>query len=100
MIPSIESLAGFITGAGVVLLIAFLYFKKGKKERRFDERYQEVHEKARTVSWSITLITLMLMWVGALIFEGPKLAYLLLSSAYGVMLISYGIGAMIYNKRI
>lgn len=100
MIPSIESLAGFITGAGLVLLIAFLYFKKGKKERRFDERYQEVHEKARTVSWSITLITLMLMWVGALIFEGPKLAYLLLSSAYGVMLISYGIGAMIYNKRI
>ncbi|GEN82758.1 hypothetical protein SLU01_10700 [Sporosarcina luteola] len=100
MIPSIESLAGFITGAGVVLLIAFLYFKKGKKERRFDERYQEVHEKARTVSWSITLITLMLMWVGALIFEGPKLAYLLLSSAYGVMLISYGVGAMIYNKRI
>ena len=100
MIPSIESLAGFITGAGVVLLIAFLYFKKGKKERRFDERYQEVHEKARTVSWSITLITLMLIWVGALIFEGPKLAYLLLSSAYGVMLISYGVGAMIYNKRI
>lgn len=100
MIPSIESLAGFITGAGVVLLIAFLYFKKGKKERRFDERYQEVHEKARTVSWSITLITLMLMWVGALIFEGPKLAYLLLSSAYGVMLISYGIGVVIMNKRI
>ncbi|MGN7387558.1 DUF3796 domain-containing protein [Sporosarcina sp. SAFN-015] len=100
MVPSIESISGFITGAGIVLLIAFLYFKKGKKERRFDERYQEVHGKARTLSWSITLIALMLMWVGALIFEGPKLAYLLLSSAYGVMLISYCIGVLIMNKRM
>ncbi|MFC5602384.1 DUF3796 domain-containing protein [Sporosarcina koreensis] len=100
MIPTIESLAGFITGAGVVLLIAFLYFKKGNKERRFDERYQEVHAKARTLSWSLTLAVLMLMWLGSLIFEGPKLAFLLLASAYGVMLISYGIGVLIINKRI
>ncbi|WHT49430.1 hypothetical protein QNH10_07815 [Sporosarcina thermotolerans] len=65
MIPSIESISGFITGAGIVLLIAFLYFKKGSKERRFDERYQEVHGKARTVSWTITLLTLLFMWVGS-----------------------------------
>lgn len=100
MIPSIESLAGFITGAGVVLFIAFLYFKKGSKERRFDERYQEVHTKARTVSWTITLLVLLVMWLGALLYEGPKLAFVLLASAYGIMLLSYGIGALIYNKRI
>jgi len=100
MAPSIESLAGFITGAGVVLFIAFLYFRKGKKERRFDERYEEVHAKARTLSWSLTLIVLMLMWLGSLIFEGPKLAFLLLATAYGVMLISYGIGVLIMNKRM
>lgn len=100
MIPSIESIAGFITGAGIVLLIAFLYFKKGNKERRFDERYQEVHGKARTLSWTITLLTLLFMWVGVLIFDGPNLAFILLATAYGVMLISYGIGAIIYNRRI
>ena len=99
MIPSIESLAGFITGAGVVLFIAFLYFRKGSKERRFDERYQEVHTKARTLSWSMTLFVLMVMWLGTLIYEGPGLAFILLASAYGIMLISYGIGALIYNKR-
>lgn len=100
MVPSIESLAGFITGAGVVLFIAFLYFRKGKKERRFDERYEEVHTKARTVSWTITLIVLMFMWLGSLLFEGSKLAFLLTACAYGVMLISYGIGVVIMNKRI
>lgn len=100
MIPTIESLAGFITGAGVVLFIAFLYFRKGKKERRFDERYEEVHTKARTISWAITLIVLMCMWLGSLLFEGPKLAFLLLAIAYGVMLISYAIGVVIMNKRI
>ena len=100
MVPSIESLAGFITGAGVVLFIAFLYFRKGRKERRFDERYEEVHTKARTISWTITLIILMFMWLGSLLFEGPKLAFLLTTTAYGVMLISYGIGVVIMNKRI
>ena len=77
MIPSIESLAGFITGAGVVLFIAYLYFRKGRKERRFDERYQEIHTKARTLSWTITLVVLMVMWLGSLIVEGPKLAFIL-----------------------
>lgn len=100
MLPSIESLAGFITGAGVVLFIAYLYFRKGRKERRFDERYQEIHTKARTLSWTITLVVLMVMWLGSLIVEGPKLAFILLASAYGLMLISYGVGVLILNKRI
>ena len=100
MIPSIESLSGFITEVSVVLFIAFLYFRKGRKERRFDERYQEVHTKARTVSWTITLLVLIVMWLGALLYEGAKLAFILLVSAYGVMLLSYCIGVLIYNKRI
>lgn len=100
MVPSIESLAGFITGAGVVLFIAFLYFRKGRKERRFDERYVEIHTKARTISWAVTLALLAFLGLGSLVFEGPKLAFLLLSSTYGVMLISYGISVLILNKRI
>jgi len=100
MVPSIESLAGFITGAGVVLFIAFLYFRKGRKERRFDERYQEIHTKARTISWTVTLVLLAVLGLGSLVFEGSKLAFLLLSSTYGVMLISYGISVLILNKRI
>ncbi|WP_262177283.1 DUF3796 domain-containing protein [Saccharococcus sp. Marseille-Q5394] len=100
MIPTIESLAGFITGAGVVLFIAFLYFRKGSKERRFDERYQEIHTKARTISWTVTLVLLAVMWLGSLIYEGPKLAFLLAVSAYGVMLISYVIGVLIISKRV
>ncbi|MCG7345587.1 DUF3796 domain-containing protein [Sporosarcina sp. ACRSL] len=97
---SVEGLAGFITGAGLVLFIAFLYFRKGRKERRFDERYQEIHTKARTLSWTLTLIVLLIMWLGSLIVEGPKLAFILLASAYGVMLVSYGIAVLFLNKRL
>lgn len=99
MIPTIESLAGFITGSGVVLLIAYLYFRKGKKHRLFDERYEEIHAKARTISWSITLIVLVVMWLGSLIYEGPKLAFILAATAYGIMLLSYLITAFILNKK-
>lgn len=99
MIPTMESLAGFITGFGVVLFLVYLYFRKGSKQRRFDERYQEVHAKARTLSWSLTLIVLVVMWLGALIYEGPKLAFILAATAYGIMLISYAIAVFMFNKK-
>ncbi|MDW0114901.1 MULTISPECIES: DUF3796 domain-containing protein [Sporosarcina] len=100
MIPTMESIAGFITGFGVVSLIAFIYFKNGNKHRRFDERYKEIHTKARTISWSITLIVLVCMWLGALLIEGPKLAFFLAVFAYAVMLISYGVSVLVFSKRM
>ncbi|MCG3088677.1 DUF3796 domain-containing protein [Sporosarcina cyprini] len=100
MIPTMETLAGFITGAGAVLLVALIYFRKGRKERRFDERYEAVHTKARTISWAITVIVLALMWLCALIIEGVSLAFVLVASAYGIMLISYAVAVMILNKRL
>ncbi|WOV86575.1 DUF3796 domain-containing protein [Sporosarcina oncorhynchi] len=100
MVPTLESLAGFIVGAGVTLLIAFLYFKKGEKERRFDERYEQVNAKAIKLSWVTTLIVLLIMWLGVLIYEGAKIAFLLSVSAYGVLLISYGAALFFYNRKV
>ncbi|MFD1206746.1 MULTISPECIES: hypothetical protein [Sporosarcina] len=96
--PSLESIAGFFTGAGVVLLLLFLYIRKGKKEKRFDERYEEVHSKARTISWSITLIVLMLLWVAAIVFDLGTLPFIFAISAYSVLLLSYIVSAIWLNK--
>ncbi|MBB4826542.1 apolipoprotein N-acyltransferase [Sporosarcina luteola] len=100
MILSGEMISGFISGFGIVLLIALFYFWKGRKERRFDERYETVHAKARTISWGITVIVLALMWLGALIYEGASLAFILLAAAYGIMLLSYGIAVFVLNKKL
>lgn len=96
--PSLESIAGFFTGAGVVLLLLFLYIRKGKKEKRFDERYEEVHSKARTISWSITLIVLMLLWVAAIVFDLGTLPFIFAISAYSLLLLSYIVSAIWLNK--
>ncbi|QTD42842.1 DUF3796 domain-containing protein [Sporosarcina sp. Te-1] len=95
-----ETIAGFITGLGAVLLVALFYFWKGRRERRFDERYETVHAKARTISWGITVIVLALMWLGALIFEGASLAFILVATAYGIMLISYAVAVFILNRKL
>ena len=100
MSPTLDTLAGVIVGAGVTLLIAFLYFKKAEKERRFDERYEQVNAKAIKLSWMTTLIVLLMMWLGVLMYEGAKIAFLLSVSAYGVLLISYWVALFFYNRKI
>ncbi len=97
---SMETVAGFFTGAGVSLLLLYLYFRKGKKERRFDERYQQVHSLARNVSWSLTLLTLTAMWITLLLLDGPRLAFYLVLSAYGILLASYLISVFFLNRRL
>lgn len=100
MIPSLETMAGFFTGAGLVLLVFYIYYRIGKKKRRFDERYQQIHMLARTYSWSITLLVLTGAWLVLLIVEGPGLAYYVALSAYTVMLLSYLLSAFVLNRRL
>ncbi|WJY27698.1 hypothetical protein [Sporosarcina trichiuri] len=97
---SIDTIAGFFTGAGVSLLLLYLYFRKGKKYRRFDERYERIHTLARNVSWSLTLVTLTAMWITLLLMEGPKLAFYLVLSAYIVLLLSYMSSVFILNRKL
>ena len=97
---SMETIAGFVTGAGMTLLLLYLYVRKGKKERRFDERYEQVHSLARNVSWSLTLVVLTAMWITLLLTQGPALAFYLVLSAYGVLLVSYLISVFYLNRRL
>lgn len=99
MTPTLSSLGGFIVGFGSVLVIAFIYLKQGKKKHKFDERYETVHAKARTISWGITIILLAILWLFALIYEGPKLAFILLTTAYAMLLLSYYAAVFIINRR-
>jgi len=96
---SVSSLGGFITGFGLILILIVYQWRKGTKERRFDERYETVHSKARNLSWGITVILTFLLLLGAAIYEGPKLAFILLTIIYAVLLLSYWGAVIIFNKR-
>lgn len=99
MMDTISGLSGFVVGFGTILLVFLYQRKKGKKERRFDERYETVHAKARSISWGVTLIAIVLMWIGVIIYEGPKLAFFLFTILYLITISSYGIAAAIFNKK-
>lgn len=82
--------------AGIVL---YLSYKKGRKERRFDERYTTIHQYARSISWIVTTFTILIVWAIVIIFEGPGLAFFLMSGMWTVHMVSYGIAGAIANKK-
>lgn len=95
-------LASFILGlpmAVVITGIVFLIMRKvGKKKRWFDERYIRIHEKARSLSWIVTTITILIVWMLIIAIEGPGLAFFLMTGIWVVHMISYGIGAFMADK--
>lgn len=97
---SIGSVSGFFTGFGLMLLLAIYKWRKGKKERRFDERYETIHGKARTFSWSITVVLIFMVFLGAVIYEGFKLAAILLAIVYVFILLTYWGAVAFFSKRV
>lgn len=97
---SIESISGFFTGFGLMVLLAIYLWRRGKKERKFDERYETVQKRARTFSWGMTIVFIFMMFVGVVIYEGFGLAAISLAIVYTFILLTY-FGAMaFFNKRL
>ena len=95
---TLSTLGGFITGFGLTVGIVIYVWLKGKKENRFDERYETVHSKARALTLSILIILIFFLMIGAIMYEGMKLAAILLGVLYVVTLISYFTSVLLFNK--
>ncbi|WP_342514534.1 DUF3796 domain-containing protein [Sporosarcina sp. FSL K6-1522] len=90
---------GLPTGLVIALSVWYFVRKKGKKERRYDERYQRIQEQAKSLSWTVTVVTIVIAWAVVIIFEGPGLAFFLFAALYVIAVVSYGVGAAIVDKR-
>ena len=83
----------------VIMSIVFIIKRKiGKKKRWFDERYNRIHEKARSYSWLATTVTILVVWMIIIVVEGPGLSFFLLTGLWLVHMLSYTIGAFIANQ--
>lgn len=92
-------LLGLPLGLLITAIILFFNWKRGKKERRFDERYAQMHQYARSLSWGVTTVTILLMWMIVIIVEGPGLAFFIITGVWVIHMTSYIIGAAIASKR-
>lgn len=95
-------LLSFLLGLPLAILIMAIVFlarrSVGKKRRWFDERYMKIHEKARSLSWTVTTITILIVWMIIIFMEGPGLAFFLMTSIWVIHMLSYGIGSLIANR--
>ena len=94
-----EFLAGLPLGFTVAAVILFFSWRKGKKERRFDERHTVIHQFARSFSWRVTTIAILGGWMIVIIVEGPSLAFFILMGIWVVHMASYAIGTAVASKR-
>jgi len=92
-------LLGLPLGMFIMGVTSYIVIRKGKKERRYDERYTKIHNGARSISWYVTSGFILLSWTFVLMYEPPGLAFFVLTALWVVHMISYGMGAMMMNKR-
>ncbi|MFJ8066822.1 DUF3796 domain-containing protein [Psychrobacillus sp. NPDC096426] len=95
-------LLAFLLGLPLaIVIIAIVFFtmrRIGKKRRWFDERYYKIHEKARSLSWTVTTITILIVWMIIIFMEGPRLAFFMMTAIWVIHMISYAIGSFIASR--
>lgn len=95
-------LLSFLIGLPLAVVIMFIVYlimsRIGKKRRWFDERYIRIHEKARSVSWTVTTITILIVWMIIIFMEKPGLAFFMMTAIWVIHMLSYGIGSLIASK--
>lgn len=92
-------LAGLPLAIAIALVLTFIAWRKGKKQRLFDERYTRIHQHARSISWIATTFTILIAWGIVIIVEGPGLAFFILTGIWVVHMVSYAVGGAIANRK-
>jgi len=92
-------LSGFLIGFLSFAIVFYFNKKHGKKKRLFDERYHQVHNKARLMAWGISTFCIAGAWITAMIVEGAGFSFFLLTFVYVAHMIAYLISAMIADKK-
>lgn len=92
-------LVGLPLSVVIAIVLTFIGWRKGKKQRLFDERYTRIHQHARSISWMVTTISIIIVWAVIIIVEGPRLTFFLISGIWFVHMSSYAIGAIIASNK-
>ncbi|MEK5037242.1 DUF3796 domain-containing protein [Sporosarcina sp. FSL K6-3457] len=91
--------AGIVFGLIVGYFAWYFVVKKGKKKRRFDERYKGIQAQAKSLSWAVMMLVLVIGYALVYIFEGPSLTFFLIIAVYVIGMVSYGIAAFVMEKK-
>ncbi|MCG7345588.1 hypothetical protein MHZ92_15755 [Sporosarcina sp. ACRSL] len=91
-------MAGLPLGLAIAGVVYFFVHRKAKKERIYDERYTAIHRHARSISWMVMTVAILVAWAIVIIIEGPKLAFFIMTALWVIHMLSWAIGTAIANK--
>lgn len=92
-------LIGLPLGMLIMGVIGFFSIRKGKKERRYDERYTKIQNGARSIGWFASYFFILISWTFVILYEKPGLAFFVLTAIWIVHIVSYGVGVAIYQRK-
>ena len=92
-------LLGLPLGLAISGLVYFFVHRKAKKERVYDERYTALHRHARSISWMVMTVAILVAWTIVIIVEGPKLAFFIMSALWVIHMLSWAVGSAIASKH-
>lgn len=92
-------LMGLPFGITTALIVLFFVWRKGKKERRFDERYENIQRHAKSIGWGVTTIALLIGWAIIILTEGASPAFFIFMGVWVVHMLSYIVGGTIANAK-
>ena len=92
-------MAGLPLGLVIAGIVYYFVWKKGKKELLFDERYKNIHRHARSISWKVMTVAILIAWTIVMIVEGAKLAFFIMTALWVIHMLSWAIGAAIASKN-
>ncbi|MEN2767731.1 DUF3796 domain-containing protein [Ornithinibacillus xuwenensis] len=83
----------------LMLTIFFVQRYVGKKNHRYDERYYQVNNRAKSRTWDIMLVVMLIAWPIVIMFDGISFSFFLLTALYMLHCIIFGISAAFYGSR-
>ncbi|WP_051359301.1 DUF3796 domain-containing protein [Paucisalibacillus globulus] len=84
-----------------LFLLALFYIQRrvGKKNYRYDERYYNVHNRAKGRTWDIMLVIMLIANPIVIIFDGIKFAFFFLNILYILHVSIWGFAAAYYDSK-
>lgn len=93
---------GLLVGIIVSSIIIVVWYYMGKRKRKFDERYQQINQKANAITYGVTIILLIMAALYAIIHHKTlhNEAFMLIATVYVVSILIKGIIFAIMKREV
>src|SRR5690625_2704815 len=96
---NVVSLSGLLIGVAIASIVFLVVYQSGKKKRLFDERHKYLNNQAKSMSWNVTFIGILVAWVLAIVFDGISLSFFLFTGIYLLHCLSFLFSTIYYTNQ-